>query len=295
MLTGWPGAADAFPVVLVGGGEELAALAGGCVAARVGWDDDPSSAIDAAGTVVVADAGAVDETALLAALPGLAELAATWPLVVLFGAGRLDLVVGALLPTNAQLLCDATLAEQVAAVAVAGHAGRADGVREGEAARLKRFSDEVARVAAVLARLAAEEGAGDVADRRPFYDAGQVAIEPVGPGIDARGVRQLLRARRLRDGFFGAGLFEDPAWDMLLDLFAAELEGAEVSVSSLCIAAAVAPTTALRWVGRLTDAGLFERRPDPQDRRRAFVGLSARGSAAMRGYFSSLGRAGLLG
>ena len=88
---------------------------------------------------------------------------------------------------------------------------------------------------------------------------------------------------------------EDPAWDMLLDLFAAELEGAEVSVSSLCIAAAVAPTTALRWVGRLTDAGLFERRPDPQDRRRAFMGLSARGSAAMGAYFRALRRAALLG
>ena len=294
MLTGWPGATDAFPVVFVGGGEELAALAGGRVAARVDWGDDPSPAIGAAGTVVVADAGAVEEATLLAALPDLAAVAATWSLVVLFGAARLDLIAGALLPTEAQLLCDATLAEQVAAIAIAGHAVRADGVREGEAARLKRFSEEVARVAAVLARLAADEGAGDVADRRPSYDAGQVAIEPVVP-VDARGVRRLLRARRLRDGFLGAGLFEDPAWDMLLDLFAAELEGAEVSVSSLCIAAAVAPTTALRWVGRLTDAGLFERRPDPQDRRRAFVGLSARGSAAMRGYFSSLGRAGLLG
>ena len=58
---------------------------------------------------------------------------------------------------------------------------------------------------------------------------------------------------------------------MLLDLYAAELEGAQVSVSSLCIAAAVAPTTALRWIGRMTEAGLFVRQPDPFDRRRAFL------------------------
>jgi hypothetical protein len=40
-------------------------------------------------------------------------------------------------------------------------------------------------------------------------------------------------------------LFADPGWDILLDLYAARQEGKQVSVSSLCIAAAVPPTTAL--------------------------------------------------
>ena len=80
---------------------------------------------------------------------------------------------------------------------------------------------------------------------------------------------------------------------MLLDLFAAELERAQVSVSSLCIAAAVAPTTALRWIARMTEAGLFERRPDPFDRRRAFMGLSRRASLGMRHYFTALRQAGM--
>src|SRR3546814_13384386 len=61
---------------------------------------------------------------------------------------------------------------------------------------------------------------------------------------------------------------------MLLNLFAADLEGGRVSVSSLCIAAAVAPTTALRWIGRMTEAGLLDRAPDPDDRRRPFVMLT---------------------
>nr|WP_277924321.1 winged helix DNA-binding protein [Sphingomonas sp. CROZ-RG-20F-R02-07] len=78
---------------------------------------------------------------------------------------------------------------------------------------------------------------------------------------------------------------------MLLDLFAAELERAKVSVSSLCIAAAVAPTTALRWIARLTEAGLFERRPDPADRRRAFMALTPRASDGMRRYFAGVVRA----
>jgi DNA-binding MarR family transcriptional regulator len=106
-------------------------------------------------------------------------------------------------------------------------------------------------------------------------------------------VRDVIRARRLRDRFFGGGLFEDPAWDMLLDLFAAGLERSQVSVSSLCIAAAVAPTTALRWIGRLTAAGLLDRAADPADRRRAFVTLSPRADVAMRSYVAA-GRAARL-
>jgi DNA-binding MarR family transcriptional regulator len=112
--------------------------------------------------------------------------------------------------------------------------------------------------------------------------------------VDAKDVRDAIRSRRMRDQFFEpAGLFEDPAWDMLLDLFAAHLEGARVSVSSLCIAAAVAPTTALRWIGRMTGAGLFVRTPDPEDRRRAFIDLSDGAIAAIRDYCTAAKRQGL--
>jgi hypothetical protein len=94
----------------------------------------------------------------------------------------------------------------------------------------------------------------------------------------------VIRARRMRAQFFGRGMFADPAWDMLLDLFAAGLERRRVSVSSLCIAAAVPPTTALRWIGTLHDAGLFERQADPTDRRRAYIALSQKGLDGMRSY-----------
>jgi hypothetical protein len=43
----------------------------------------------------------------------------------------------------------------------------------------------------------------------------------------------------MREQFFGPDLFADPAWDILLDLYAARLEQQRVAVSSLCIAAAV--------------------------------------------------------
>ena len=43
----------------------------------------------------------------------------------------------------------------------------------------------------------------------------------------------------------------------------------------------------------MTEAGLFERRPDPFDRRRAFMGLSRRASTGMRAYFATLRDAGM--
>jgi hypothetical protein len=86
---------------------------------------------------------------------------------------------------------------------------------------------------------------------------------------------QFIRLRRRRDTIFGNGLFADPAWDMLLDLFLARERGLRpVSTSSLCIAAAVPATTALRWIDILVRRGLLSRHADPKDRRRVFIRLT---------------------
>jgi DNA-binding MarR family transcriptional regulator len=61
-----------------------------------------------------------------------------------------------------------------------------------------------------------------------------------------------------------------------------------VAVSSLCIAAAVPATTALRWIKTMTDTGLFERHADPRDGRRIFMALSPRAAQAMERYFAAL-------
>jgi hypothetical protein len=107
---------------------------------------------------------------------------------------------------------------------------------------------------------------------------------------DPRLVRSILRHRQLRGRFFETELFADPAWDMLLDLTAARAEGARVSVTSLCIASGVPPTTALRWIGQMTEAGLFQRVEDPTDRRRAFIALSEKAADGMGRYFAHIGK-----
>ena len=61
-----------------------------------------------------------------------------------------------------------------------------------------------------------------------------------------------------------------------------------VTVSSLCIAAAVPSTTALRWLKTLVDRGLLIRRADPTDLRRVYIELSPATSIALRRYFAQL-------
>jgi hypothetical protein len=94
--------------------------------------------------------------------------------------------------------------------------------------------------------------------------------------------RILIAERRLRDGVLGAELFGEPVWDMLLDLFIAHEEQERVSVSSLCIAAAVPATTALRWVNNLVKREMIIRRPDPKDGRRVWIELAPRVVLEMR-------------
>src|SRR3546814_12676964 len=87
--------------------------------------------------------------------------------------------------------------------------------------------------------------------------------------------RELLRFRRLRDRYFAGDLFADPAWDMLLDLYAARSQTSHpASVSSLCIASSVQATTALRWYKAMEEMKLLSRRADHQDGRRIFFNLT---------------------
>lgn len=97
-------------------------------------------------------------------------------------------------------------------------------------------------------------------------------------------LKALVSARADRDAIFQAGLFSDPAWDMLLDLAVAEATGRPISVTSLCIASGAPTTTALRRIEDLKDAGLLDRIPDPQDRRRVLVHLTEEGRKRMEAF-----------
>lgn len=184
-------------------------------------------------------------------------------------------------------------------------AGRShDNVADGRLAQLDRLQEEVNRIARIIARMHEGDRAslfapdGSREPPSPFIEdqlreggrgyRGAGDGQPNGPAITARQVRKLIRLRRAREQFFSAELFADPAWDMMLDLYAARLERNRVAVSSLCIAAAVPATTALRWIKSLTAAGLFERQDDLHDKRRIFVTLSDGALSAMHNYFAAI-------
>jgi hypothetical protein len=199
----------------------------------------------------------------------------------------LDPVAARIDEPSVELIVDADEAERAAALAIA--ASRAamprrlsDVASDQNAARLRQLSDEVGRIAATLARLSANPPA----PTRPVELASAEEI----PAISADTVRAVIRARRLRARYFPEDLFADPAWDMLLDLLQAEIAQLRVPVSSLCIAAAVPATTALRWLKTLVQQGLFVRRADPHDGRRVFVELAPDTSQALRRYFAEVGK-----
>ena len=100
-------------------------------------------------------------------------------------------------------------------------------------------------------------------------------------------LRKIIALRSMRGRHFLGELFADPAWDILLDLARAELEGQQVSVSSVCIAASVPMSTALRWVRQMTEAGLLRRWTDPKDRRRDLIALTESTASSMRDYLAA--------
>lgn len=305
--TGFGGDRPIGVLVIADGGDsgaagDAAAHVGGRVIDVIGWDDAVARLGDhALFDVIVVEAEGVDDDRLEAVLPRVDTLAraSDASVVVALDGGQIDIVAAHLLGPRVQLLCAPTLTDRVVALGlVPGAAARLnDRLHEGERERLRRLNDEVARIAQTLVRLTDRddllptiERAGIVGDQRGGYRPGPIDETPA---IEPQSVRNAIRSRRLRDQFFPSTLLEDPGWDMLLDLFAAELEGRPVSVSSLCIAAAVAQTTALRWIGKMTDAELFQRRPDPFDRRRAFVTLTETARRGMQHYCHAVRQAGL--
>jgi hypothetical protein len=210
-------------------------------------------------------------------------------IVISTPAALLDLVAARTPHSKVTQLCEASEPERVAAIALAsrmpGH--RFHDVRREEApAILQQLTEDVGRIAALLSSLSEDEAVA-------LGGARAAARAEEGAPIEAPLVRAIIRARRMRDQFFRGEIFADPAWDMLLDLMAARIEGKRVAVSSLCIAAAVPATTALRWIKMLSDRGLFVRSADPQDGRRVYIELSDEAARALTAYLRAVERLGV--
>lgn len=224
-------------------------------------------------------------------------------LVVSTSLAALEDVFACLDQSRPQILVDPSRAERVIALGRAlAHAPGASVRETSEEGRLVllRLSEQVEQLAERLDRLSGSAASGEPSAFRfespgmgftaRKSEEGDRLTRQIRPALpDPRLVRRIIRQRQLRSRFFDAELFADPAWDMLLDLTAARAEHQRVSVTSLCIASGVPPTTALRWIGQMTEAGLFQRVEDEADRRRAFIALSDHAADAMARYFVEAG------
>jgi DNA-binding MarR family transcriptional regulator len=218
--------------------------------------------------------------------------------------GRLEDVDGytsALCGPTVTWLADPTMADRVASLALAVQPRSAhlhDVSSDMDPQRLRRLADEVSRIARALSNLSDSDrpdqgyAAAALSDVQLGFKAEPELFDADVPMPTPEEIRKILRLRRLRDRFFDPSLFADPAWDMLLDLMAARLERAQVAVSSLCIAASVPPTTALRWIKAMTDHALFERCADPDDGRRIFIRLSDKAMQGLARYFDAARKLG---
>lgn len=107
-------------------------------------------------------------------------------------------------------------------------------------------------------------------------------------------VRMFIEARRMRFDIFPPMLFSDPAWDILLELYARQLEHQPVNISRLTAALPVAGTTTLRWLDKLYEEGLITRRDDVHHAKRIWIELSHYGRNLMDRYFETCTQRGLL-
>lgn len=260
--------------------------------------------------LVLVDCPVIDG-AELAALSRLDQRAAQAGshLVVSTSMGSLDEVFGCLDRADAQILVTPSRADRVIALGrvLARSGNRVRELSEEDRLSLLRLTEQVSQIAqkleAISGQGSGEPGAAFRFEGQPGYpgkfeakldtqfDSGSDRLVRASrpPLPDPRLVRKIIRQRQLRARFLEGDLFADPAWDMLLDLTAARVEHVRVSVTSLCIASGVPPTTALRWIGQMTDAGLLQRVDDETDRRRAFITLTDKAADAMARYFAELG------
>lgn len=260
--------------------------------------------------------------AALSELGALASWIGDSSLFVLVDMEGLDHALAVLDGPRVDYLCDPTESEIVTMLVMAGLSKPGqrsnqlyDPARDGEVARLEQLSQDVRRLAVTIEQMSAGFGrglsAGGLAQERPEtsriiprtdISAGpsprpwEQRLAPAEVSAEAAPthaeIRALIRARRMRDQFFPSDMFADPAWDMMLDLMAARLAGQRVSVSSLCIAAAVPPTTALRWIRQLTDRAMFMRIDDPLDGRRVFIDLTETATQALFAWVRAVRRNG---
>lgn len=97
----------------------------------------------------------------------------------------------------------------------------------------------------------------------------------------------LLRGLAKQPDFGAKDVVFNPAWQLLLELFVAQLEGRPVPVTNACLSLGTAQTTALRFLTDLERRSLIASVSDPADGRRRLIRLTPRVEAELRCYLQN--------
>lgn len=94
-------------------------------------------------------------------------------------------------------------------------------------------------------------------------------------------ILSVLLVRGARHVVLGEGLFSDPAWDILLELYAARLGRRSMSLSELAQAIEAPSSTTGRWIAALEGRRLVSSTIDPANPSRVLVKLTTEGASKM--------------
>ena len=97
--------------------------------------------------------------------------------------------------------------------------------------------------------------------------------------------RQIVAQRRRRLELFGAAIFGEPAWEMLLLLYVTHTSR-RFTVGQLADQSGASKSTGARWIDYLEQRQFVEKDHHPTDRRLSFVRLSSKGRSALEMYLS---------
>ena len=104
----------------------------------------------------------------------------------------------------------------------------------------------------------------------------------------ARVAEGILRQRRRRNDYFGASLFAESGWELLLELYLRESSGSSTTAEQL-LATVLSPTSiAARWLKHLQEAGLVRRLVHPRELGTEFVELTNKSRQAMEAYLAAV-------
>ena len=168
--------------------------------------------------------------------------------------------------------------------------GRTFGLKDVKIDGFRLSPEEAALVTRLLTRLV-ENQRDPVADfsqsvkELERFEPPEVAHDPYSL---VQAAQQVYLRRRARAKFLPASFFGEPAWDMFLGLYVVADGGSRQTVSRIIEFAWVAPTTALRWLSALENAGYVARKPCPLDARVVFIHLTTQGRQVMDTYLGTL-------